>query len=81
MAEAWAETLKALSERDRLKEEAEKLKRELAVAKRRFEKEEKLAAERGADIEDLREQVLGLQNAVKGVDERVQSSQSQIKTP
>ena len=79
MAEAWAETLKALSERDRLKEEAEKLKRELAVAKRRFEKEEKLAAERGADIEDLREQVLGLQNAVKGVDERVQSSQSQNK--
>ena len=33
-----------MSERDRLKEEAEKLKRELAVAKRRFEKEEKLAA-------------------------------------
>ena len=35
-----------MSERDRLKEEAEKLKRELAVAKRRFEKEEKLAAEK-----------------------------------
>jgi hypothetical protein len=41
----------------------ENLKRDLSVLKRRFEKEEKLAAERGADIEDLKEQLQALQLA------------------
>ena len=40
-----------------------KLKRELNVAKKRFEKEEKLAAERGADIEDLRERLASMERA------------------
>ena len=43
--------------------EIENLKRDLSVLKRRFEKEEKLAAERGADIEDLKEQLQALQLA------------------
>ena len=50
-------------ESEQLKGEISKLKKELAVAKKRFEKEEKLAAERGADIEDLREQLLAMQQA------------------
>lgn len=43
--------------------EIENLKRDLSVLKRRFEKEEKLAAERGADIEDLKEKLQALQLA------------------
>jgi len=45
------------------KEEIAKLKRDVQVAKRRFEKEEKLAAEHGADIEDLKERLQALQTA------------------
>ena len=43
--------------------EIEKLRRDLALAKKRFEREEKLAAERGADIEDLAERLKALQSA------------------
>ena len=46
-------------------QEIKKLRRDLAVAKKRFEREESLAAERGADIEDLKERIQALQDASK----------------
>jgi hypothetical protein len=50
-------------EEGRKDKEIEKLRRDLAVAKKRLEREEKLAAERGADIEDLTERLKAMQSA------------------
>ncbi len=62
-----------------LKGENSKLKKELAVAKKRFEKEEKLAAERGADIEDLREQLLSMQQAASCFESETSAAQKREK--
>ncbi len=59
--------------------EVEKLKRELAVARKRFEKEEKLAAERGADIEDLTERLKALQSASRSFDQEASNAEQREK--
>ena len=50
-----------------------------AASSKRFEKEEKLAAERGADIEDLKERLQSLQTASRRFEEVASEAEQREK--